>query len=87
MQDKGLQVFSFDGNNTRVVMVDGEPWIVARDVAAALGYSDNSSIAQLMQSVPDEWKGVKRIDTLGGEQKMLCLSEQGLYFFLGRSGF
>lgn len=38
-----------------------------------------------MQSVPDIWKGNKRIITPGGEQEMLCLSEQGLYFFLGRS--
>ena len=82
---KELQVFSFEDRETRVTMVKGEPWIVAKDVADALGYSGNSSIAQLMQSVPDEWKGIKRIDTLGGSQKMLCLSEQGLYFFLGRS--
>ena len=28
---------------------------------------------------------MKRIHTLGGEQELLCLSEQGVYFFLGRS--
>ena len=39
----------------------------------------------LTQSVPEIWKGRKRIMTLGGEQEMLCLTEQGLYFFLGRS--
>ena len=83
--EQSLQIFSFDGKQTRVTMVDGEPWVVAKDVAAALEYSLESNPARLFQAVPDEWKGVKRIHTLGGEQKVLCLSEQGLYFFLGRS--
>lgn len=83
--NKELKVFSFKDSNTRVVVVDGEPWIVARDVAEALEYSEASNPSRLFQAVPDEWKGVKRIHTPGGEQNMLCLSEQGLYFFLGRS--
>ena len=66
---------------------DGTIWVVAKDVAQSLGYSE-ASISQmtaLTQSVPDIWKGRKRIMTPGGEQEMLCLTEQGLYFFLGRS--
>lgn len=84
---KELQVFSFEERETRVTMVKGEPWIVAKDVADALGYSEASmtNMKQMLSAVPDEWKGRKRITTPGGEQEMLCLSEQGLYFFLGRS--
>jgi prophage antirepressor-like protein len=33
----------------------------------------------------EEWKGSNPIATPGGNQNMLCLSEPGLYFFLGRS--
>ena len=62
---------------------DGVIWVVAKDVAQSLGYSEWRS--NLMQSVPEIWKGAKRISTPGGEQEMLCLTEQGLYFFLGRS--
>ncbi len=80
-----LQVFNFNGQDTRVVMVDGEPWWVAKDVAEVLGYSSDSKVGMLFKHVPDEWKGVNPISTLGGNQDMLCLSEQGLYFFLGRS--
>ena len=39
----------------------------------------------IFQAVPEEWKGSNPITTLGGEQEMLIISEQGLYFFLGRS--
>ncbi len=81
-----LQVFNFEGNNlVRVIEQDGEVYFVAKDVAQALGYSEASNSSRLFQSVPDVWKGVNRIHTPGGEQEMLCLTEQGLYFFLGRS--
>ena len=80
-----LQVFSFDGKQTRVTVVDGEPWVVAKDVAVALDYGLDSKVGMLFKHVPDEWKGVNPIYTPGGEQNVLCLSEQGLYFFLGRS--
>ena len=78
-----LQVFDYEDSRTRVTLVDGELWIVAKDVAEALDYSRFDS--NLLMNVPEDWKGTKRIRTPGGEQEMLCLSEQGLYFFLGRS--
>ena len=69
----------------RVVEHNGEPWFVAKDIARALDYAEQSNPARLFRSVPEEWKGVKQIHTPGGEQDMLIISEQGLYFFLGRS--
>lgn len=66
----------------RVVEHNGEPWFVAKDVCEALGYTwSGSRIAH----VPDEWKGVTSVVTPGGKQDVATLSEQGLYFFLGRS--
>lgn len=35
--------------------------------------------------VPEEWRGVESVSTPSGMQDMITLSEQGLYFFLGRS--
>ena len=83
-----LQIFNKNEFTIRTINEDGEIWFVAKDVAQALEYSETTiknNISNLIQSVPDIWKGNKRIITLGGEQEMLCLSEQGLYFFLGRS--
>jgi prophage antirepressor-like protein len=77
--------FDFENRQTRVIVEGGEIWFVAQDVARALEYPDSSSPARLFAHVPDEWKGVNPIHTPGGIQNMLCLSEQGLYFFLGRS--
>ena len=82
-----LQIFKNDDFSVRAIEDNGEIWFVAKDVARALGYSETSikQITALTQSVPGIWKGRKPFSTLGGEQEMLCLSEQGLYFFLGRS--
>lgn len=38
-----LEVFGFDGAEVRVVVIDGMPRFVARDVAAALGYADTTN--------------------------------------------
>ena len=80
-----VQVFSGPDFSVRTIEDNGEIWFVAKDVAKALEYKENSNPSRLVQSVPEMWKGVKRIHTLGGEQELLCLSEQGVYFFLGRS--
>ena len=78
-----LKVFTFEGLQLRTVEEDGEIWFVAKDIAQALEYSYWQP--NIVAHVPEIWKGIKRINTPGGEQEMLCLKEQGVYFFLGRS--
>lgn len=79
-----LQVFKFNDKPIRTVLIDDQPWWVAKDVAETIGYAV-SNITTICSHVPMEWKGSKRIATPGGEQEMVCLSEHGLYFFLARS--
>lgn len=82
-------IMEFENHPVRMWQDDkGELVIVAKDVAEALGYSESaiSQVTNLFQSVPSEWKGLKPIKTLRrGQQGVLTLTEQGLYFFLGRS--
>ena len=78
-----IQVFQNENFSVRTICENDELWFVAKDIAEALDYAEWRTT--LMQSVPDIWKGTKRICTPGGKQEMLCLTEQGLYFFLGRS--
>ena len=61
---------------------------MGKDTAEALGYERFDS--HLLDKVPEEWKGTKPIrirskNRVWQNRDMLCLSEQGLYFFLGRS--
>ena len=78
-----LQLFNYEGKAVRTVTIEGEPWWVAKDIAELLGYSWKGS--QTIDHVPEEWRGVYSVVTPSGLQDMVCLSEQGLYFFLNRS--
>ena len=78
-----LQVFNSKDFSVRTIEDNGEIWFVAKDIAQALEYSYWQP--NIVSHVPECWKGIKRINTPGGEQEMLCLTEQGVYFFLGRS--
>lgn len=84
------EVSIFEGQGFKVRLIrdeEGNIWFVAKDIVQDLEYSEASirQLHNLLAVVPTIWKGHKRIMTLGGEQEMLCLTEQGLYFFLGRS--
>jgi prophage antirepressor-like protein len=80
--DSGLTPFCFEGKDIRIIRDRDEIWVVAKDVAEALGYTWKTN---LIYHVPEEWRGTKRISTLGGRQDIAVLSEQGLYFFVARS--
>lgn len=80
--------FAFGDNLVRTLRdEDGNPWVVAKDIARALEYPASSleQMNNVCRAVPEEWKGHNPVMTPGGLQSMLTLSEQGLYFFLARS--
>lgn len=67
-----LSVFAFDSQAVRVVMVDGEPWFVGKDVAEVLGYArPNDALQQHCKGA------VKRrpLQTPGGTQELRIISE------------
>lgn len=83
MKESAIQVFSNEEFRVRTIEDNGEIWFVAKDIAEALEYSYWQP--NIVAHVPEVWKGIKRINTPGGYQEMLCLTENGVYFFLGRS--
>ena len=65
--------------DVRTVTINGDPWFVGKDVAAALGFTNPRDA--ISTHVFDEDKGVESIDTLGGKQKMTVINESGLYAY------
>ena len=61
----------------RAVEVDGEPWLVGKDVALALGYGDPDQA--LRRHVDDEDKLTRRFDGSGQNRAMTIINESGLY--------
>lgn len=80
-----LEVFQFPatGAGVRTVLVDGEPWFVAADVCAVLGYGGGGRNA--VGRLPERMKGVEEINTPGGLQKVTTISEAGVYRLVMRS--
>ena len=73
-----LKVFeNAEFGSVRAVEIDGEPWLVGKDVAAALGYKETAKAVR--EHVDDEDKGVSILDTPGGKQEMAIINESGMY--------
>ena len=62
----------------RTVEIDGEPWFVGKDVAAALGYNEPH---KAIQRHVDKDDGMKRpvTDSTGRKQETWLINESGLY--------
>ncbi len=61
-----------------------DPWFKAKDVAEWIEY-DTSSINKLISSVDEDEKDRKIVPTLGGNQEVWFLSENGVYEVLMQS--
>ena len=73
-----LQIFTNpEFGEVRTVEINGEPWLVGKDVAAALGYKEPTKAVR--EKVDPEDKGVSKIDTPSGTQDMLIINESGFY--------
>lgn len=70
-----IQVFDFKQNQIRIVFRNNDPWFVAKDVCDVLG----TRVKDVPAIIDEEERGVDSIDTLGGKQNMLIISEAGFY--------
>ena len=71
-----LQVFSYEGNEVRTVRQGDETMWVLKDVCAVLGIEKYRDAATRLDE--DEREPVL-VDTLGGRQEMIAVTESGLY--------
>lgn len=78
------QIFSFEQNEVRTILVNDKPYFVGKDVAAALGFKDSNNA--LKQHVEDEDKIIGRQNTtpsfkdkLGRNQYPTLINESGIY--------
>ena len=74
--------FSFGRHAVRIVVRDGEPWFVASDIAAALGYRDAANAGRILS---EHQRGTQIVSTQSGDQSMTVINESGLYRLVLRS--
>lgn len=77
------QIFNFEQNEVRTILVNDEPYFVGKDVAEVLGYSNTQKA--ILNHVDEEDKGVTKWDTLGGKQNITVINESGLYSLILKS--
>ncbi len=78
------QIFNFEQNEVRTVLVNDEPYFVGKDVAEILGYSKSRNA--ISTHVDEEDKQDAPIQGgLGGKQKMTIINESGLYSLILKS--
>lgn len=70
------QTFNFESLPVRATSRNGEIWFVAADVCAAL---EITNPRHAVSRLDDDEKGVITVDTLGGPQETVIISESGLY--------
>ena len=72
-----LKVFEYEEKHPfRILDKDGEPWFVLTDVCRELGIGNATDAAHRLD---DDEKGIDSIETLGGRQNAITVSESGLY--------
>lgn len=80
--NSSIQVFVYGCEPVRTVKVNGEFWLVAKDVCNILGLAD---IHTAIRSLDDDEKGRQSLPTPGGIQEMTIINESGLYKLTFRS--
>ena len=74
-----LQVFkNNEFGEIRALEIEGEPWLVGRDVAKTLGYKDTSDALKKHVDVDDKMT-LQITDSLGRLQETYIINESGLY--------
>lgn len=74
------EIFNFHGAEVRVLMKDGEPWFVAKDVAEILGYSETNRMTSRLDE--DEIRKFASTEMVGANSKareFTIINESGLY--------
>ena len=76
-----LATFTFEQHSIRTIVINDEPWFIAKDVCDAIGLT-NSRMSLL--ALDEDEKGVSLIYTPSGQQEMNIVSESGMYTLILR---
>ncbi|MFS0933286.1 BRO family protein [Enterococcus entomosocium] len=78
------QIFNFEQNKVRTVLVNDVPYFVGKDVAEVLGYSKPRNAISIHVDVEDKQDAPIQ-GALGGKQSMTIINESGLYSLIFKS--
>ena len=71
-----LQIFQYSDKQVRTILKNGEPLFVAKDVCEIL---ELNNVPMAVSRLPDYMRDISIVDTLGGKQEMITVTEAGVY--------
>ncbi len=71
-----LSKYDFNGNPVRLIMIDGEPWFIAKDACDSLEISD---VSNACKNLDDDEKLIRTLNVSGQNREMTLVNEPGLY--------
>lgn len=81
-----LQLFEYHNQEIRVFGTADNPEWVASDIVSALYPNvQPKNRSTYLRNVPEEFKGLHKVQTLGGEQEVITVQEAGLYWLIFKS--
>ncbi|ATN94298.1 antirepressor protein [Lysinibacillus phage vB_LspM-01] len=69
-------MYTFEGNDVRIVMKDNEPWFVAKDVCSILELSD---VSMSLKRLDEDDKLIQTVFVSGQNRNVSTINESGLY--------
>lgn len=72
-----LQIFKFNENEVRTLLINDEPYFLGKNVAEILGYTNTQKA--IRDHVDDEDKLTERIVLSGQNREVIFINESGLY--------
>lgn len=72
-----LQVFNFNENQIRTLLINNEPYFIGKEISDVLGYQNGSR--DINRHVDDEDRMIHQISTSGQKRSVLLINESGLY--------
>lgn len=70
------KIFSYQDKEIRTVLVNGQPYFVAKDICDILEIEKHRDAVSRLS---DSQRGSVLVDTLGGKQEMTAINEAGVY--------
>ena len=78
-----IQIFNYGQNDIAVIMVDGEPWWIAKDVCDVLDLTNPTEAIRALDS--DERNTLRISEGIRGNPNVNIINEPGLYSLIIRS--
>lgn len=85
MDKKNFQIFDFNEDPIRVVILGDEPWFVVRDICVVLEIEDSHKIGEAMLEDDDIAALTDIIDSLGKKSAVHVVNNAGLYELIFRN--